>query len=143
MFSAPLTSGVSTPSRLEGSDAGGKSFTAMSWSPDGARLTGPLVAKSGQPAGVGVYELSARKTIEISADATYAAQWFADSRRVIYFTTGGQLVVVYTATRARTVVEVRLPGLPTTDVFALSPDNKTIYYGATRTEADIWIVERK
>ena len=26
---------------------------------------------------------------------------------------------------------------------AVSPDNRTIYYGATRVEADIWIVERK
>ena len=46
-------------------------------------------------------------------------------------------------TRVRTVVDVRLPGPATTDVFAISPDNRTIYYGAERTEADIWIVERK
>ena len=37
----------------------------------------------------------------------------------------------------------RLPGLPATDMFAISPDNRTIYYGARRAEADIWIVERK
>ena len=31
---------------------------------------------------------------------------------------------------------------PHDDVFAISPDNRTIYYGAARAEADIWIVER-
>jgi hypothetical protein len=25
----------------------------------------------------------------------------------------------------------------------IRPDNRTIYYGAARAEADIWIVERK
>lgn len=60
-----------------------------------------------------------------------------------YFTTSGQLVVVDTVTRARTVVDVRLPGLPAPDMFAISPDNWTIYYDAVRAEADIWTVERK
>jgi hypothetical protein len=27
--------------------------------------------------------------------------------------------------------------------FAISPDDRTIYYGAAHAEADIWIVERK
>ena len=143
MFSAPLTSGMSTATRLEGDEAGGKTFGATSWSPDGARLTGQLVSKSGRPAGVGVYDIAAHKTTEISGDESYAVQWLADGRRVVYFTAGGQLVVVDTATRARTVVDVRLPGLPATDMFAISPDNRTIYYGAVRAEADIWIVERK
>ena len=143
MFAAPLTPNVSSPRQLQGVAVGGKNLTASSWSPDGRFLTGQLVAKSGQPAGVGVYDFAARTTTEISGDLTYAAQWLADSRRVIYFTTGGQLVVVDTVTRARTVVDVRLPGAPATDMFAISPDNRTVYYGAMRTEADIWIVERK
>ena len=89
------------------------------------------------------YDIAAHKTTEISGDESYAVQWLADGRRVVYFTAGGQLVVVDTATRARTVVDARLPGLPATDMFAISPDNRTIYYGAVRAEADIWIVERK
>ena len=142
-FTAPLTSSVSSPSQLQGVAVGGKNLTVSSWSPDGRLLAGQLVAKSGQPAGVGVYNFAARKTAEISSDPTYAVQWLADSRRVMYFTTGGQLVVADIATRARTVVDVRLPGAPATDMFAISPDNRMIYYGAMRSEADIWIVERK
>ena len=41
------------------------------------------------------------------------------------------------------LVDVRLPGPSANEMFAISPDNRTIYYGATHAEADIWIVERK
>jgi hypothetical protein len=47
------------------------------------------------------------------------------------------------ATHKRTIVDVRLPGPSTNEIFAISPDNRTIYYGAARLEADIWILERK
>jgi hypothetical protein len=68
----------------------------------------------------------------------------ADNRRVIYFTNGGwQLVVVDTSTRTRTIIPLRLPAPSTNDMFALSPDNRHIYYGGARAEADIWILERK
>ncbi|MGH9204869.1 MAG: hypothetical protein ACRD2A_26890 [Vicinamibacterales bacterium] len=80
----------------------------------------------------------------ISTDVTYAPKWLADSRRVLYFTkNGSELVVVDSVTRTRTVVDVRLPGPSPDEMFAISPDNRTIYYGAAHTEADIWIVERK
>ena len=46
-------------------------------------------------------------------------------------------------TRKRTVVDVRLPGPSANEMFAISPDDRTIYYGGARAEADIWIVERK
>jgi len=36
-----------------------------------------------------------------------------------------------------------LPGPPTNDVFSISRDGRTIYYGAVHEEADIWIAERK
>jgi hypothetical protein len=50
---------------------------------------------------------------------------------------------VDTVTGERTAVEVRLPAPSMNEVFAVSPDNRTIYYGAARAEADIWIVERR
>jgi hypothetical protein len=71
-------------------------------------------------------------------------KWLADSRRVVYFTKNGwELVVLDTVTRMRTIVDVRLPGPSANEIFAISPDNRTIYYGAARAEADIWIMERK
>lgn len=99
---------------------------------------------SGRPIGVAVYDLDTHTLTQLSADGTDAVKWMADNRRVVYFANNGStLVVVDTATRARTVVDVRLPGPSTDEMFAISPDNRTIYYGAKRSEADIWIVERR
>ncbi len=143
VFSAPLDS-EATPTRLPGTTTGGRHFSLTGWSPDGTRLAGYLSSDSGRPSGVAVYDLAAQTTTMISSDDTFAVKWLADNRRVMYFTKNGrELVVINTVTRTRTVVDVRLPAPSTIDVFAISPDNRTIYYGATRSEADIWIVERK
>lgn len=145
MFSAPLSStSEGTPTELPGAVADGKYFNPTAWSPDGGRLAGVLQSTSGRPSGVAVYDLATHATTTISADETYSAKWLADSRRVMYFTkNGSELVVLDTLTRTRSVVDVHLPGPSTHDVFAISPDNRTIYYGAVRAEADIWIAERK
>jgi hypothetical protein len=91
-----------------------------------------------------VYDIGAQTTTIIATDETSAVEWLADGRRLLYFTKGGsELVVLDVATRKRTIVEVRLAGPSTNEVFAISPDNRTIYYGAARSEADIWIAERR
>ena len=70
--------------------------------------------------------------------------WLADSRRLIYFAkSGSELVVLDSMTRKRTVIDVHLPAPNTNDVFTISRDNRTIYYGAARAMSDVWIVERK
>jgi len=80
----------------------------------------------------------------LTDDPTDAVKWLSDAHRVAYFTNNRQsLVVVDTITRTRTVVDVRLPGPSTDDLFAIAPDDRTIYYGAVRAESDIWLVERK
>jgi glycerate kinase len=57
---------------------------------------------------------------------------------------GRKLAVLDSTTGKRTTVDVRLPGAAAVnEMFTISPDNRTIYYGAARAEADIWIVERK
>ena len=119
-------------------------FTPSGWSPDGAHLAGTLVSEGGRPSGVGVYDLASHATTAISDDQTYAAKWLADGRRIAYFTDNGRsLVIVDRATKKRTAVDVQLPAPSINEMFAISPDNRTIYYGAARAEADIWIVERK
>jgi eukaryotic-like serine/threonine-protein kinase len=145
LFSIPFGSVAgSHPTQLSGATTGGRYLVAIDWSPDGSRLTGYLIAVTGRPTGVGVYDLAAQTTTMVSTDDAFAPKWLADGRRIAYFTkSGSELVVLDTVTRKRTVVDVRLPGPSTDDVFAISPDNRMIYYGAARAEADIWIVERK
>jgi len=95
-------------------------------------------------AGVAVYDLAAHATTALNSDDASAVRWLADGRRVVYFAKSGtELVVLDTVTRRRTSVDVRLPAPAVfNEGFAVSPDNRTIYYGAARAEADIWIVER-
>jgi len=129
---------------LTGDRVGNLTFSATSWSSDGARIAGSLAAESGRVAGVGVYDIAAKATTLVSSDDTLWVEWLADNRRLVYFTKNGwELVVVDTVTKSRTSVDVRLPGRSISDTFAISPDNRTIYYGAVRAEADIWIMERK
>ncbi|MBA2304924.1 MAG: serine/threonine-protein kinase [Acidobacteria bacterium] len=145
VFLLPLQSKPgSTETQLPRTQTEGRHFVPTGWSPDGSRLTGQLLSDAGRPSGVGVYDLRTLTLTMAATDATYAVKWLADSRRVIYFTkNGAELVVLDTSTSKRTVVDVHLPGPSTSDMFAISPDNRTIYYGAARAEADIWIVERK
>jgi Tol biopolymer transport system component len=144
VFSAPLAPTLTQSTELPGTTVGNTYFNPTDWSPDGARLAGILSSTSGRATSVGLYDLATHTTAAIIEEETYAVKWLSDSRRVVYFANGGRdLVVLDTATRARTAVDVRLPGPTTNEMFAISPDNRTIYYGAARAEADIWIVERK
>jgi Tol biopolymer transport system component len=145
LFSIPFGSlAGEQPTPLAGTTTSGRYLSPTDWSPDGARLTGYLMSGNGRPSGIGVYDLAAQATTMVSPDEAYGSRWLADSRRIVYFTKdGSELIVLDTVTLQRTVVDVRLPGPSTDDVFAISPDDRTIYYGAARAEADIWIVERK
>jgi len=137
-----LPSGVT--SELAGTSVDGNVLGPTDWSPDGARLAGLLVSPSGRPVGAAIYDLATKTVTRVSNDDTYGVKWLPDSRRIIYFANGGrELVVVDTETKVRTLVKVRLPAPSITDVFALSRDGRSIYYGGIRTEADIWIAERR
>ena len=143
-FTIPVVPGPGEqPTPLRGGSVDGKSFTATAWSSDARRMAGYLVTEHGKPSGVGVYDVSAGKTSAITTDKAFAVKWLSDDRRVIYFTSDGrELVVVDTTSGKRTTVDVKLPGPSIDDLFAITRDSRTIYYGAARAEADIWIVER-
>jgi eukaryotic-like serine/threonine-protein kinase len=145
LFQVPLGSDSGAiPTPFAGATIDGKSFLQTAWSPDGSRIAGALRMDNGRSSGVGVYDIGAKTLTAIATDETPGVKWLADGRRVAYFTkNGSELIVLDVATRARTVVDVRLPGSSTNEIFAIGPDNRTIYYGATRAEADIWILERK
>ena len=143
VYTAPIAPGGQA-TKVPGTEIEGGSLNPSSWSPDGHRWTGAVASPSGRPIGVGVYDLETRAASMVSRDETYGVQWLPDSRRIVYFTKGGwDLVMVDTRTKVRTPVAVRVPAPATMDVFAIRPDGRAIYYGASRAEADIWIVEKK
>jgi hypothetical protein len=123
---------------------GGLVFSPTGWSRDGSRLSGIVSSTGGRPAGVGMYDFGTRVATLLSPDQSFHVEWLADSRRIVYFAKNGtELVVLDTVTRLRTPVPVRLPGPASEESIVISPDSRAIYYGAVRSEADIWIVERK
>jgi len=139
-----LASPSAVAERMPGDHLGDLAFSPSNWSPDGARVVGTLAASGGRPSGIGVYDLAAKTLTSVSNDWTPWAIWLSDSRRVIYFTHDGhELAVLDTVTRTRTTVDVRLPAPSVDDTFAVSPDRRRIFYGAARSETDIWVVERK
>jgi len=143
VYTMPLAGGAAA-TQLAGALIGDDLLAPYSWSRDGKRLAGVLFSPSGGSVGVGVYDLETGTATRLAPDPTYAVRWLADGRRIVYFTNGGwQLVVLDTVSHARTPIALRLPAPSTNDVFAITPDNRHIYYGAARGEADIWILERK
>jgi dipeptidyl aminopeptidase/acylaminoacyl peptidase len=143
-FTIPFAAGKTLePIVLEGTVVDGRYFAPMDWSRDATKLAGSVASGSGRPAGVTLYDLATKKLTILSSDETSCVKWLDGERRLIYFAhNGAELVVIDTATGTRTQVDVRLPGPSTTDVIAIARDGRTIYYGAARAEADIWIVER-
>jgi len=144
VHSIPLAGGH-PPSPLPNTKTPSGYFLPTSWSADGARLCGVLVAGSGRASGVAIYDFHTQKITTIASDETFGIRWLPDARRVIYFTQGSrpEIVIVDSVTHQRSVVSSTLPAPPTNDVFSIARDGRTIYYGAVYEEADIWIAERK
>src|SRR5688500_4779026 len=137
MYIAPVDPpSDATPTTLPGTALGpGRSFAATAWSRDGLRLAGIVSTAGGRPAGVAMYDFAARSTTVLSPDQAFHVEWLADSRRIVYFAeNGSELVVLDTVTRSRTPIPVRLPAPVGEEAIVISPDDRTIYYGATRSE---------
>jgi Tol biopolymer transport system component len=122
---------------------GGNVFPSL-WSPDGKWLSATWVSASGEPGGVASYDLTARRAYRLSEDrGIWAAPFLPDGRRIVYFTTNSELVIVDVLPGKRRVIPVTLPLPAAREAIAVSPDGRTIYYGAQRTESNVWKVERK
>jgi Tol biopolymer transport system component len=135
------TTGNPEQTRLGTEGQGDNLFVPLRWAADG-RLAGVLMSRTGRPNGVGVHDFRTNATTRVADDPAYAAAWLAGDRHLAYFTNDlRDLVVTDTVTGRRTVIDVRLPGPAINEPIAVSPDGRTIYYGAVRSESDIWIVE--
>jgi Tol biopolymer transport system component len=114
------------------------------WSPDGKWLVGPWVSKSGETFGVASYDLTARRVQLLSRDrGIWGPAFLPDSRRLVYFTTSSELVIVDVTGGKRRVIPVTLPLPAAREAIAIAPDGRTIYYGAQRIESNVWQVQRQ
>jgi Tol biopolymer transport system component len=130
--------------QIKAAPMGGGLLFPCYWSRDGHYLTGAIGLPSGRIQGNGLYDLTTGTARQLSEDSVgYDVAWMPDRARVAYFTNRGKLVIQNISSLVRHEVAVSLP-LPPDDLgsIAVSPDGRTLYYGAQQTEANIWKVER-
>jgi TolB protein len=130
--------------KLPNTEVDGGFVSPSGWSPDGRYLSGSWVAGSGSPSGVGVYDVRDAQARVLSRDrGIWTAPFLPDSRRLMYFTTDSELVVVDVEKGTRRLIPVKLPSPAAAESFAIAPDGRTLYYGAQQIESNVWKVERR
>lgn len=114
-----------------------------SWSPDGRWLVGSVVDGARKPAGIAIYDVNSREARLLTDDCSSSRiGWLPDSRRIIYFSLLGELVVYDLDRSERRTIQVDLPHQLATGSFAIAPDGTAVYFGVSRNESNIWLVER-
>ena len=100
--------------------------------------------ESGEARGNALYEVATGKTRALSNDVNTAAMgWLPGYRRVAYFNTRGTLFVQDIETLQRREIKVELPYAPDQSrSIAISPDGRTLYYGAYQVGANVWMVKQ-
>jgi len=114
------------------------------WSRDGRWLTGRVVMPSGESRGNALYEVATGKIRQLSNDVnTGAMGWLPGYRQVVYFNTRGTLFVQDIESLQRREITASLPYPPDQSrSIAISPDGRTLYYGAYQVGANVWMVRR-
>jgi serine/threonine protein kinase/Tol biopolymer transport system component len=139
----PWPAMLSSSKWLSGLTLGRGELLPTLWSPDGRWLSGAIKTSSGALVGLGVYQLATGVARAVSEDGGLpVASWLPDSRRLMYVTLQGELVVVDAMSGARRVV---LRGLAPSDLDtgAVAPDGRTFYYGGEHIESNIWRLQRR
>ncbi len=124
-------------------DAAGDTFFASDWSPDGDRLAGEVWHANGIAVpGVVTYALRTREFRPMT-HAGDSPVWLSDSRRLLYLNEG-RLWLLDTRD-GRTTAVGSPPGPPRRDfrigadgAFALSRDDRTLYFVRDASQGDIW-----
>src|SRR5712692_1887516 len=111
-------------------------FESRSWSPDGSKLAGTLRRAGGDVAGIATFSLASQK-YERLVVGDYPV-WLNDSRRLLF--TGGRKILLIDS-QTKKVTEILSLEPNSVGGLAVSRDNRTVYYGLTTTEGDIWLAE--
>jgi Tol biopolymer transport system component len=112
-------------------------FLVNSWSADGERLVGQIMAAGGMGRGVGTYSFASRH-YERLTDFGEWPTWLPDSRRILFVANRDAFYVLDSRTK-----EVRKIFSVPRDVIGpprLTRDGRTAYFSRRSTEGDIWLV---
>lgn len=109
-------------------------FNGWSWSPDGRMLAGFL----NRGDGIAIYLPASgtfRKLSEFGSDPV----WLSDSRRLLFHHRGRIHLLDSESGRAGEVISIAPEDISRRG-FAVSPDDRNIYYSVSTTEADVWLL---
>jgi hypothetical protein len=110
-------------------------FAPLSWSSDGRRVVGSEI-RPGQPNRPLVFDLASRQFEEL-ADVGAGAVWLGDGGRVLINRDGvTKIQIVDRATKR--VTDVTSVTAPSTLLYDVSADGRTLYYIVSEFEADVY-----
>jgi Tol biopolymer transport system component/predicted Ser/Thr protein kinase len=124
-----------TPDKLPAFPEQGQLFNGWTCSPDGKTLAGFL----NRDDGIVLYSLATREFRRVTRHGSDPV-WLSDNRRLL-FHDAGRLHIVDTQTGASKEVLSIEPEEIARRGFAVSPDDRHIYFSVSVTEADVWMVE--
>ena len=113
-------------------------FLPWSWSPDGKLLAGWQTRPERPNGGVIIYSFAAPR-YEWLTDFGRNPVWLSDNRRLIFADLGKIYLLDILTRQWREIYNVEPSGF---GIFALSRDNRRLYYSLVSTEADIWLLSR-
>lgn len=111
------------------------------WSPDASRLIGGAFTDAGPRSGLALYTPRTRK-VEKILDYGFRPQWFADGKRVLFFT-NQSIGILDVDTRQVASSPFTPPSgvqVADSDFPRLSRDGSTLYVRQTLEQGDIWVV---
>jgi eukaryotic-like serine/threonine-protein kinase len=114
-------------------------FTESSLSPNGKYIAGNnQKILSGDLDGMYIYSITDKSYKKIS-DSGIDPLWLNDSKRILYSEKGRFYVMDTRSWISKSIYNVNQDFIATSRMYALSPDNKTIYYIKEEKESDIWM----
>jgi Tol biopolymer transport system component/tRNA A-37 threonylcarbamoyl transferase component Bud32 len=127
--------GAQSPERLPPFTAAGQIFNGWNWSPDGQMLAGFLDRDNG----IAIYSPASRSYRKLSQHGADPV-WLSDSRRLLFLDRGRICLLDMASGSTRDLLSV-MPEEVARRGFAVSPDDRRIYFSVNTTEADVWMVE--
>lgn len=117
-----------------------QAFLPAAWSPDGMQLAGPWQAVANGPFVVGAYSFKKQRFTPLTDGRGIYPIWLNDNRRIL-FIRAGKIFLSDPATRQARLIYSAAPYR--INSFALSHDNRSIYFSPEENAADLWVLNRQ
>jgi eukaryotic-like serine/threonine-protein kinase len=111
-----------------------RGFQVRTWSPDGRKLVGQIAGAEKSVAKMIEYDLGSGQTRELGAGNS--PSWAPDSKHVLFSRNGGVWQIDVASLKEELLASME-PAILVGQ--RLSPDQKSIYVGATTIQSDLWI----